>query len=266
MLLTQSSLSEAARAILLEPSPAGKVTLSQKTTLLWRSGKLLPANSAVMMPSRPARPAAPLLLAPRHLPRRRSGDLRGRVALLHAIAHIELNAIDLAWDLIGRFGAAFDWPVEFFHDWVNVAEDEARHLTLLEGRLAELGATYGDLPAHDGLWQAAAETSQDPLARLAIVPMVLEARGLDVTPAIIARLRHASDDVSADLLKIILDEEIVHVATGRRWFAHLCRARNLAEADTWRKLVATHYRAELKPPFNETARSAAGITPEFYAK
>ena len=198
------------------------------------------------------------------MPRRRTGCLRGRVATLHAITHIELNAIDLAWDLIGRFGTACNWPVAFFDDWVGVADEEARHFTMLEARLNTLGVSYGDLPAHDGLWQAAAETAGDPLARLAVVPMVLEARGLDVTPAIVEKLRRAGDEESADVLEIILEEEITHVAAGQRWFGHLCRKRGLSEGDTWDTLVAKHYRTSLKPPFNEAARRAAGMTPELY--
>ena len=151
----------------------------------WRAGGLTASASPTAMPARPARPVSPQLLAPRHMPRRRSAGVGGRIALLHAVAHIELNAIDLAWDLIGRF-AGLDWPVAFYDDWVAVAEDEAHHFTMIEARLNELGAGYGDFPAHDGLWQAAMATAHDPLARLAVVPMLLEARGLDVTPAMIA--------------------------------------------------------------------------------
>ena len=223
----------------------------------------MPPDPTLVMPDRPARPERPQLLAPRQMPRRRSGGVGGRIALLHAVAHIELNAIDLAWDLIGRF-AAHDWPAEFYEDWVAVADDEARHFTMLEERLNELGAGYGDLPAHDGLWQAAMTTAHDPLARLAVVPMVLEARGLDVTPVMIARLQRAGDDVSAALLETILREEIARVAAGQRWFAHLCRERKLSEHETWRAQVAAHYRGAPKPPFNEAARRAAGMTPELY--
>jgi uncharacterized ferritin-like protein (DUF455 family) len=197
------------------------------------------------------------------MPRRRSAGVGGRIALLHAVAHIELNAIDLAWDLIGRF-AGLDWPAEFYDDWVAVAEDEARHFTMIEARLNEFGAGYGELPAHDGLWQAAMATAHDPLARLAVVPMLLEARGLDVTPAMIARLRRAGDAASAAALEIIMDEEISHVAAGCRWFSHLCRERGLPETETWRALVAEHYGGAPKPPFNEAARRAAGMAPEFY--
>ncbi|MBI07351.1 MAG: rhamnosyltransferase [Rhodospirillaceae bacterium] len=264
MRLPRSSLSAKAVAVLREPLPARKVSLTREASALWYSGKLSSSDPTVFMPMRPARPAEPTLLAPRHMPQRRLGGLRGRIALLHAVAHIELNAIDLAWDLIGRFGSAFDWPEDFFHDWVSVAVDEARHLSLLEERLSELGAAYGDLPAHDGLWQAAVETAHDPLARLSVVPMVLEARGLDVTPAMINRLRRAGDGKSADLLETILNEEIAHVAAGSRWFFHLCRYHKLPEVETWRALVGKHYSGELKPPFNERARSAAGMLPGLY--
>ena len=191
------------------------------------------------------------------------GGVRGRIALLHAVAHIELNAIDLAWDLIGRF-AALDWPVKFFDDWICVADDEARHFTKVAARLNELGGAYGDLPAHGGLWEAAMATSDDPLARLAVVPMVLEARGLDVTPGIIERLQRAGDNTSAALLGIILREEIAHVAAGQRWFGYLCHRRGLPEHETWRELVAVHYRGVQRPPFNEAARRAAGMAPELY--
>ncbi len=183
-----ASLAAAACAVLTEPDPGEKIARTLASAEDWRAGGLTASASPTAMPARPARPVSPQLLAPRHMPRRRSAGVGGRIALLHAVAHIELNAIDLAWDLIGRF-AGLDWPVAFYDDWVAVAEDEARHFTMIEARLNELGAGYGDFPAHDGLWQAAMATAHDPLARLAVVPMLLEARGLDVTPAMIARLR-----------------------------------------------------------------------------
>ncbi|MDA0231277.1 MAG: ferritin-like domain-containing protein [Proteobacteria bacterium] len=266
--LPTSDLAVAARAVLCEPDPQSKVARTHAAAEDWYAGRsALPQMATTTitntMPVRPARPALPQLMAPRLMPRRRVGGVRGRIALLHAVAHIELNAIDLAWDLIGRF-TAFDWPTEFFNDWVGVAADEARHFSMLSTRLNELGASYGDLPAHDGLWEAAMETSHDPLARLAVVPMVLEARGLDVTPAMIARLHRVDDDASAALLEIILREEIAHVAAGQRWFGYLCRIRGLSEHETWRKLVAAHYRGVPRPPFNEAARRAAGMAPELY--
>ena len=187
----------------------------------------------------------------------------GRVAMLHALAHIELNAIDLAWDLIARFTDE-QMPRAFYDDWVTVAEDEARHFELLALRLADFAAAYGDLPAHDGLWQAALATAGSLDARLAVVPMVLEARGLDVTPRTIATLAGEGDDAGAALLQTIHDDEITHVAAGRRWFEHLCARQGVAPVATWRALVARYFGGRLKPPFNEESRRRAGLTPAYY--
>jgi uncharacterized ferritin-like protein (DUF455 family) len=263
MPLTKFNLAAAARSVLCEPDPGEKVARTLCAVADWRAGDLAIGEQECAMPARPARPELPALLPPRDMPRRRVGGVRGRIALLHAVAHIELNAIDLAWDLIGRFTAQA-WPAEFHADWLGVAEDEARHFAMLQARLTDLGARYGDLPAHDGLWRAAMATAHDPLARLAVVPMVLEARGLDVAPGMIARLRQADDNASADILEIILQEEISHVAAGTRWFNYLCRRRGLPESKTWRALVAKHHRGALKPPFNEAARRASGMAPELY--
>jgi uncharacterized ferritin-like protein (DUF455 family) len=205
-----------------------------------------------------------VLEPPKAMPRRRAaGSREGRVALLHALAHIELNAIDLAWDLIARFGAS-DLPSSFYDDWVAVADEEAKHFSLLAARLRSFGARYGDLSAHGGLWEAAEATAGDVLARLAVVPLVLEARGLDVTPAMIGRLARAGDHDSAALLEIILADEIGHVAAGARWFRWECARRGLDPATTYRDLVRRHFRGALKPPFNEAARTAAGMEPAFY--
>jgi uncharacterized ferritin-like protein (DUF455 family) len=210
-------------------------------------------------PPRPARPARPALRPPRDVPRRRLGrGTKGRGALLHALAHIELNAIDLAWDLIARF-AAPDLPRAFYDDWVRVAQEEAEHFGLLAARMAGLGLVYGDLPAHDGLWEAAANTADDLLARLAIVPMVLEARGLDVTPAMIERLRSVGDGDSAAVLERIYGDEIGHVAIGRRWFLWLAERRGLAGPETWRRLVRERFPAGIRPPLNHAGRRAAGF-------
>jgi uncharacterized ferritin-like protein (DUF455 family) len=261
--LKSSSLTAAAYAVLSESDPGEKAARSFSAGAAWRAGDLAPSDQHITMPDRPARPARPGLLPPRDMPRRRIGGTKGRIALLHAVAHIELNAIDLAWDLIGRFTAE-DWPEEFYIDWLGVAEDEARHFTMLRARLRDLDADYGDLPAHDGLWQAAIETAKDPLARLAVVPMVLEARGLDVAPGMIARLRGVGDDASADILEIIFQEEINHVTAGTHWFSYLCQKRGVPENETWRELVQKHHRGTLKPPFNEEARRAAGMASELY--
>jgi uncharacterized ferritin-like protein (DUF455 family) len=198
------------------------------------------------------------------MPRRRNfGSPAGRIALLHALAHIELNAVDLAWDIQARF-VGDGLPREFFDDWVMVASEEAEHFTLLAERLGALGAAYGDLPAHDGLWDAAAATAGDLLARLAIVPLVLEARGLDVTPPIAARLARAGDRDSARLLERIYRDEIGHVAIGARWFRRLCAARGLDPQAAFRDRVSRFFRGELKPPFNRVARDAAGFPAAWY--
>lgn len=270
------TLSRAAISVLSTGDPAEKAVAARAVAESWRDGALAPsgviAPVGVMAPTtgtacppdRPARPARPALLRPGDVPRRRiTADPRGRIALLHAVAHIELNAIDLAFDMVARF-AHEDLPREFYDDWVAVGDDEARHFTMLAGRLGELSAAYGDLPAHDGLWQAAAETAGDLLARLAIVPLVLEARGLDVTPAMIDKLRGAGDDRSADILQVIHDEEIGHVAAGVRWFQFICERRGLDPAETYGKLVRRHFRGRIKPPFNTASRDAAGMPAEYY--
>ena len=198
------------------------------------------------------------------MPRRRNfGSAAGRTALLHSLAHIELNAIDLAWDIIARF-AASGVPRAFFDDWVGVAAEEARHFLLLSERLGAFGASYGDLPAHDGLWEAAAATAGDLLARLAVVPLVLEARGLDVTPAMAARLDRAGDRQSAAVLQLIYEQEIGHVAIGRRWFDFRCHAEGLIPAQVFHDRVNRFFNGDLKPPFNRAAREAAGFPASYY--
>ena len=207
-----------------------------------------------------------MLRPPRDMPRRRNfGALAGRVALLHAVAHIELNAIDLAWDLVARV-ADRGLPRAFFDDWVGVAAEEAEHFALLSARLDALGAAYGDLPAHDGLWEAAAATAHDLIARLAVVPLVLEARGLDVTPEMILRLERAGDPGSAAILARIYQDEIGHVAVGVRWFELICRERGLDPEVTFHDRVRRYFSGALKPPFNRAARDRAGFPAAYYEK
>lgn len=258
-----TGLTEAACAVLAAPEPTEKVALSHRFATAWRQGEIDRIGTSVA-PDRPARPARPELKAPRAMKRRRRGGSHAnRVALLHAIAHIELNALDLAWDLIARF-AAPGLPREFSDDWVKIADEEAKHFGLVSARLTELGASYGDLPAHDGLWEAARTTAHDLLARLAVVPLVLEARGLDVTPGMIARMRRFGDEVSVAVLQTIYDEEIGHVAAGRRWFQWECARRGRDPIDAYRANVQRHYAGALKLPFNRAARDAAGFAPTFY--
>jgi uncharacterized ferritin-like protein (DUF455 family) len=259
-----ATLTVAAVAVLRAAEPAEKVRLSHAAAAAWRDGTISEVGSTVP-PDRPARPARPELKMPRDMPKRGAGkSVQARVALLHAVAHIELNAIDLAWDMVARF-AACDLPRAFFDDWVRVGDEEAKHFGLLADRLADFGAAYGDLPAHDGLWQAADETAHDLLARLAVVPLVLEARGLDVTPAMIARMERYGDDKTAAALRVIYKEEVGHVAAGMRWFRFECGRRGLAPEPAWRDLVARHFKGEIRAPFNDAARAAAGFPAAFYA-
>jgi len=258
-----TSLGEAARAVLLTPDPHDKRRAARALAREWRRGEL-EHRCDTPMPGQPAWPAAPELLAPSQMPRRRKGGSeRGRIAMLHALAHIEFVAIDLAVDLVGRFGGAF--PRGFVDDWLGVAADEAMHFALLDRRLRALGSHYGALPAHAGLWEAAAATADDALARLAIVPMVLEARGLDVTPATVDRFRAVGDEASARILSRIYKDEIRHVRAGTVWFGWMCDERGFNVVETWQSLVKSRFRGSLKPPFNDSARRDAGLTQEYYA-
>lgn len=258
-----SNIGEGAISVLRTPDPAEKVRLSHKYAKLWRTGKL-EAVFASPPPARPARPEYPELKIPRDMPRRRKGkSLANRITLLHAVTHIELNAIDLAWDIVARFGG--NLPKSFTDDWVQVADDEARHFALMAKRLDELGSFYGALPAHDGLWQSALETRHDVLARLAIVPLVLEARGLDVTPHMIRQFENMQDTKSAAALKIIYSEEISHVFAGQKWFSHICRDKGLEPIATFQQMVKKYFTGQIKPPFNDEARIRAGFEPVFYA-
>lgn len=260
--MVYQDVSAAAYAVLTCPDPFVKVRLTAQALRQWRQGRL-PRHFNVQMPDRPARPAKPALLLPKYMAKRRKGgSSAGRLALLHALAHIELNAIDLAWDMIGRFGAGF--PDQFTVDWLSVARDEAKHFLLLSRRLKTLGMAYGDLPAHDGLWEAALKTSHDSLARLAIVPLVFEARGLDVTPKTIERLEIVEDFISAAILKIIYADEINHVRIGTVWFQHICYARKEDPESSFHNAVRTYLKGTLRPPFNDKARISAGLLPNFY--
>lgn len=258
-----ASLTGAAIAVLKTADPAAKARLSRQLAEAWRNGTLAAMGDAVP-PDRPGRPEKPELLPPNRVKKRKiTASPAGRAALLHALAHIELNAIDLAWDIAARF-AGEDLPRGFFDDWVKVADDEARHFLMLCDRLAALDSFYGALPAHDGLWEASQGTAHDLLARLAVVPLVLEARGLDVTPAMVEKLRAAGDEASADALQIIHDDEITHVAAGRRWFEWEAQRRGLEPVTTYHQLVRKHFRGLLKPPFNTRSRDLADFKAIYY--
>ncbi len=256
------TLSDAACEVLNAADPAEKVRLSARYRDQWAAGNLAEIGAARPR-ERPARPDRPILCRPGDMKRRRFGSSDGRIAFIHAIAHIELNAIDLAWDMVARFTHE-DLPAEFYADWVGVAADEARHFVLLADYLERNAAAYGDLPAHDGLWEAASETSDDILARLALVPLVLEARGLDTTPAAIAKLNENGDGDAAAILAEIAAEEIPHVAAGVRWFEYVAAARGLEPKSTYQDLVRARFKGVLKAPFATETRAAAGFDAAWY--
>ena len=209
--------------------------------------------------SLPGRPERPVLVPPVDVPRRKLATPAGRAALLHALAHIEFNAINLALDVIWRFAGM---PQAFYVDWMKVAREEAHHFDMLNRHLASLGAAYGDFPAHDGLWQMAARTNDDLLARLALVPRTLEARGLDVSPAIRDKLAQAGDAQAAAILDIILRDEIGHVSVGNYWFKWLCAKENRLPVPAFRELSLRYDAPRLKGPFNIPARRQAGFDDE----
>jgi uncharacterized ferritin-like protein (DUF455 family) len=259
----RDDIAAACAAVLREGDPLAKVRLARAVARAWRRGALSHAFQTEM-PDAPGRPERPALLPPNRMPKRgRGGSEKGRIALLHALAHIEFAAIDLAFDMAGRFGAQF--PRAFVDDWISVGADEAMHFAVLDRRLRALGSGYGALPAHAGLWEAAEETAHDAMARLAVVPMVLEARGLDVTPETVARFRLGGDERSARILHRIYTDEIRHVGFGAKWFGYLAAGGDIEPAPHWRMLVRRHFRGVVKPPFNDSARASAGLTRDFYA-
>jgi len=256
------SVASAIRAALLAPDPRAKLFAARKAARDWRLGRLAFAFDEPM-PDRPARPERPELLPPNRMPKRgRGGSERARIALWHALAHIEFVAIDLALDMAGRFGGGRGEG--FVSDFLSVAADEAMHFALLARKLESLGSFYGALPAHGGLWESAENTAHDVAARLAIVPMVLEARGLDVTPATLERVRAQGDAQGARILTRILDDEIRHVRIGTSHFVAISAELGKSPENHWKELVERHFRGAIKPPFNDSARLAAGLSRSFY--
>ena len=260
------TLAEMAVAVLTTADGRAKTALSRACAARWQAaraaGAPIPIGQATP-PDRPARPARPELLAPRDMPRRRPGTAAGRIALLHAVAHIELNAVDLHWDIIARF-THIPMPPGFHDDWVKAADEESKHFNLVCDCLEAAGSHYGALPAHASMWRAAEDTADDLMARLAVVPMVLEARGLDVTPGMIDIFRRAGDAGAVAALETIYAEEVHHVAYGSKWFHFLCGRHDLDPRDVFHDLVRRHFHGALKPPFNEEKRAEAGLPPDFY--
>jgi uncharacterized ferritin-like protein (DUF455 family) len=256
-----TSIFTAARSCLDAAAPDDKIARTFAVAESFARGELvIDAEAAAPQPIRmPGRPERPRLVHPRDLPKRGLGSAQGRAAFVHSIAHIEFNAIDLAWDAVYRFRSM---PDAYYADWMSVAADEARHFAMLRARLRALGHDYGDFDAHNGLWEMAEKTANDALARMALVPRVLEARGLDVTPGMIARLRTLGDDATVEILEIILREEVAHVAAGSCWFRWCCERAGVAPEPTFRKLLAEYARGVLHGPFNRQARGAAGFSEE----
>ena len=253
-----TTMFEAARLCLDASDVDAKVALTQQYAEAFARGDLAvppdaPPPEPIRMPGRPTKPA---LVHPRELPRRGLGSVQGRAAFIHAIAHIELNAIDLAWDAVYRFRGM---PDAFYADWAGVARDESRHFVLLRDRLRELGYDYGDFDAHNGLWEMTEKTAHDGLARMALVPRVLEARGLDVTPGMIVKLRALGDHATVDILETILREEVAHVAAGSRWYRWHCERAGIEPHAHFRELLREYASGVLHKPFNTEARLQAGF-------
>lgn len=264
--MSGQTLAQMAVEVLSTADGREKTALSRRHAATWfaarDAGTPLPVGTA-QPPLRPARPDRPALLDPRDVPRRRPGSPQGRLAILHAVAHIELNAVDLHWDIIARFGHV-PMPIGFYDDWVKSADEESKHFNLICDCLEAQGSHYGALPAHAGMWRAAEDTADDLMGRLAVVPMVLEARGLDVTPGMIDIFQKAGDTAAVDAMQVIYAEEVHHVAYGSKWFHFLCGRQDTDPTQAFHSLVRTYFHGALKPPFNEEKRAEAGIPPDFY--
>ena len=256
------TLTEAACAVLQAAAPDDKVALTYHAAAAWRDGQIREIG-ATRPPLYPARPERPIIQPANTMKRRGIGGGKARMALIHALAHIEFNAIDLAWDLIARFADPI-LPRAFYDDWVTVALEEADHFMELRRQMQAMGGDYGDCPAHSGLWDAAVKTADDFLARLALVPMTLEARALDTAPNTIARLDPIADHDSIAGLSQVVADEIGHVAAGVRWFEFLCSQKNQDPITTYQDYIQPHFPKGLKPPFNHAARAQAGLRPAYY--
>ncbi|MFI5446712.1 ferritin-like domain-containing protein [Polaromonas sp. UC242_47] len=249
-----TSLRQLAQDIIVICDPAHKALAAR--ALDTQAADLGADLAMAAVPGIPGRPERPVLLPPAQMKNRAVGTLEGRAALIHALAHIESNAIDLALDVLWRFEGM---PARFYRDWARVAREEALHFQLLNAHLTDMGFAYGDFPAHNGLWEMAEKTKGDLLARLALVPRTLEARGLDASPAIRNKLISVGDRRGGEILDIILRDEIGHVAIGNHWYRYLCEQRGLDVINTYAALAITYQAPKLKGPFNLPARRAAGF-------
>ena len=248
----------AAERCLGAASVDAKLACARDLAAAWDAGRLARTRPLPASPLQvPGRPARPLLVPPSQLAQRKLNSPAGVAALVHAVAHIEFNAIDLACDAVYRFR---DMPDAYYADWIRVAAEEAQHFSLLQDRLDRLGHRYGDFPAHDGLWQLARETAHDVLLRMALVPRVTEARGLDVTPGMIRRFAAIGDHETVAVLEVILRDEVGHVEIGTRWFRHLCGQRGLDPEETYFRLLGEHASSRVRAPLHREARRQAGFS------
>jgi uncharacterized ferritin-like protein (DUF455 family) len=225
----------------------------------WDANRLkLGSTATVEAVLEPGRPARPVLVSPRVVERRKVSTVEGRAALIHSLAHIEFNAVNLALDAVYRFR---DLPRDYYGDWIRVAAEEACHFDLLREHLKTFGFDYGSFTAHNGLWEMAVKTAHDPLVRMALVPRLLEARGLDAAPALIAKLKSVGDKRAVEIMLIIQRDEVEHVRIGNRWYAHFCAQRGVEPVAMFRQLLAEHG-ARVRTPFDTAARRRAGFTVE----
>lgn len=258
--MSKCSLFKQAEECIQACSPADKIRLTNKTADAWKNQQLsLEQVTPILTFEEPGRPEKPELVPPRELNRRKATSKIGHAALIHSICHIEFNAINLAWDAVYRFQ---DMPEAFYTDWIKVAKEEAYHFELLSQHLERLGYTYGDFSAHNGLWESALVTAFDPMVRMALVPRVLEARGLDVTPGIVKKLKNVGDEKAVEILGIIHRDEIGHVETGTRWFRYFCDERELNSEEVFKDLINKYMKGILRGPFDHDVRKRAGFTEE----
>ncbi len=256
--ISSRSVHDAAEVCLMEHDIEQKITLTNTLTEHFQKGDLdIGSNMAVRTIPEPGRPDYPILVAPRELSRRSMRDEAGRAALVHAIAHIEFNAINLALDVVYRFR---DQPRAFYADWLQVAQEEACHFKLLAAHLNKLGYAYGDFPGHNGLWEMAVETDYDVLVRMALVPRVMEARGLDVTPGIMAKFEQVGDIDMLKILTTIQRDEVGHVEIGTRWYRYFCAQRGWSALETFKQLIEKHMKGGVSGPYDTMRRKQAGFT------
>jgi len=247
-----------AQQCLTASEPDIKCQQTRAASKAWLAGELTIINDVEPIAiGEPGRPPKPELVQPKELRQRKTGNQEGHAALIHSIAHIEFNAINLAWDAVYRFR---DMPKQFYVDWIKVAYEEAYHFGLLRDHLRSMGHEYGDFPAHNGLWEMAQQTAHDGMVRMALVPRVLEARGLDVTPGMIKRLTQRGDHRAVEILDIILADEIGHVEVGTRWFRYFCQQRSLDPEKIFAELIEKYMKGAVRGPFHYAAREQAGFT------